>query len=169
MGSRIIRAMRTAGADPVLAVASDQGHGGRLSEALAVPAIADRWPDEGPLGGLVTALLWFRHGSVLTLPCDLPLVTGEALGPLVAAAVKDPTVGVVAGTASGPNCTIGIWPAQCGAELKKRFDAGARRLDTVLEVVPTVEIRLDQQRLEDADTQDELRRLVGTDMPDTSG
>jgi len=96
MGARVVAAMRESGIDPIVAVASDAAQGGRLSAHLAVPSIVDRWPGDGPLGGLVTTLLWFRTGQVLVLPCDLPRLTGPDLEPLLTAAAADATTPVVA-------------------------------------------------------------------------
>lgn len=163
MGAIAVAAMRSAGVDPVVAVAANAEHGGRVSQALAIPAIADRWPGEGPLGGLLTAMLWYRSGPIVVLPCDLPLVTGHALQPLLAKASTDPGAGVVARTDRGPNCTIGVWPAAFGPRLKRLFDDGARRLDTVLEVGRTHQVEVKHDVIRDADTVDELRLMLERD------
>ncbi len=160
MALRAVQAMRDVGVDPIVAIAANEEQGARLSQVLSVPSIVDRWPGEGPLGGLLTALLWYRRGSVLTLPCDLPLVTGADLEPLRARFDAQDAPAVVAATSAGPNCTIGIWPAGLGPALKARFDAGARRLDTVLDVADYATVTLPERSVEDADTEQQLRRLL---------
>ncbi len=43
-----------------------------------VPCIPDSYPGLGPLGGLATAI-HSAHSDILLLPCDLPLLSTEAL------------------------------------------------------------------------------------------
>ena len=79
MAGRVAAALRDAGAAEVLAVGGD-------AEALArlgLTPVADRWPGEGPLGGIVTALHAAAHDVVAVLACDLPFVTGEAITAIV--------------------------------------------------------------------------------------
>ena len=163
-----VEAMREVGVDPVIAVASDELQAGRLSEALSVPSVVDRWPGEGPLGGLLTALLWYRTGSLLSLPCDLPLVTGRQLEPLARHFQTGDTEAVVVRDEHGPNCTIGIWPASLATPLKAKFDAGARRLDTVLQLANTTQLFLDDRAVLDADTEEQLHTLLGRRTSDES-
>ncbi len=174
MAMKAVRAMRVIGVDPIVAVAANEEQAGRLSAALSMPSIVDRWPGEGPLGGLLTALLWFRTGSVLVLPCDLPLVDGDRLEPL-AVRFRSQGGAVVASDISGrPNCTIGIWPSAVGPKLKTHFDAGARRLDTVLKATDYTSVALQPESIDDADTVEELQQLLARqsapdDVPSEAG
>jgi molybdopterin-guanine dinucleotide biosynthesis protein A len=61
-------ALRTAGADRVVAV------GGDLDglRALGLDAVPDLHPGEGPLGGILTALDATTEDVVVVLACDLP-------------------------------------------------------------------------------------------------
>lgn len=50
------------------------------------PVIADAYGDfDGPLAGLLAAMAWAETEFVLTLPCDMPLVSGAVLARLVEA------------------------------------------------------------------------------------
>ncbi len=89
-------AIGAAGADRVVAIGGDRT--ALAAEGLTV--VADRYPGEGPLGGILTALGHFEDSTrpVVVLACDLPAadprnveVVAEALrdvdGPAVAVAV----------------------------------------------------------------------------------
>ncbi len=66
---RVAEALRAVSCDPVIAVGGDTT---ALAE-LGLVTIADRWPGEGPLGGLITALEHFpQHDAVVVVACDLP-------------------------------------------------------------------------------------------------
>ena len=81
MAARVAAALRDAGATEVLAVGGD-------ADALAplgLTTVGDRWPGEGPLGGIVTALHAAANDVVAVLACDLPFVTGAAVRALVGA------------------------------------------------------------------------------------
>ena len=60
----------------------------RLEDAAAAAGavhIADRWPGEGPLGAVVTALGHARHPVTVILPCDLPGIWPQDVALLVRA------------------------------------------------------------------------------------
>jgi len=51
---------------------------------LELPILDDRWPDEGPLGGIITALAATGESRIgaewnLIVSCDMPFLTGEWL------------------------------------------------------------------------------------------
>jgi molybdenum cofactor guanylyltransferase len=50
---------------------------------LGVDCYSDRWPGQGPLGGIGTALSQARNDYSLILACDMPFVTGQLLESLV--------------------------------------------------------------------------------------
>ncbi len=50
---------------------------------LKSQVITDKLPDQGPLGGLYTALTIFKNTSFLVLTCDMPALTGSALSELL--------------------------------------------------------------------------------------
>lgn len=68
--------------DEVVMVANDP----EIRAAVALPARADVRPRAGPLGGLLTALLWAREverPGVLAVACDMPFVTPALLALLL--------------------------------------------------------------------------------------
>ena len=90
-------AMVAAGADRVVAMGGDRT--ALAAEGLTV--VDDRYPGEGPLGGILTALDYFQDSTqpVVVLACDLPTADPrnvaavvEALGDLDGPAVAVPVV-----------------------------------------------------------------------------
>lgn len=57
-------------------------------EALGFVVVPDRWPGEGPLGGIATALEWAAT-DVVVVACDLPWLTGAAVAAVVGPAAGD--------------------------------------------------------------------------------
>lgn len=56
-----------------------------LDAMLDCPIVVDRWPDRGPLGGLLSAALEVRAGRIFAVAGDSPRVTREVLDALLAA------------------------------------------------------------------------------------
>ena len=90
-------AMVAAGADRVVAMGGDRT--ALAAEGLTV--VDDRYPGEGPLGGILTALGYFQDSTqpVVVLACDLPTADPrnvaavvEALGDVDGPAVAVPVV-----------------------------------------------------------------------------
>ena len=84
MAGRVAGALASAGGQPVIAVGGDAD---RLAD-LGLAVTPDRWPGEGPLGGLVTALGALADPAVpivVVAACDLPALTSSVVAALVAA------------------------------------------------------------------------------------
>lgn len=82
LAERVARALASGGCDPVVLVGGD---GPALVTATGRAWIADRWPGEGPTGGVLTAL---QHtgDDVVVAACDLPDLDAATVAALVAAA-----------------------------------------------------------------------------------
>jgi molybdopterin-guanine dinucleotide biosynthesis protein A len=158
LGQRVVNALRGAGLDPVVAV------GGSAGSALGLVTVPDRWPDQGPLAGLATVLWWARDGDVLVVPCDLPLLTDVAVRRLIA--VRDDlraegrTEAVVAAVGGRPRHSLAIWPARNHRSLGRLVDGGRRRFGAALEAIPWIPVEVPEMALADADTPDQLQRLI---------
>ena len=77
MARRVGDALELAGCSPVIAV------GGEATElrGLGLEHVADEFPGEGPLGGILTAL---SHGApAVVLACDLPNITAPTITTLI--------------------------------------------------------------------------------------
>lgn len=158
MGSLVVNALRQAGVDPVVAV------GGTAGSNLGLVTIPDRWPGEGPLAGLATVLWWARTGDVLVVPCDMPLLTGDAVAALVSARhelrVDGRDDAVVASVNGEPQHSLVIWPAGRHRAIRRLFDDGERRFRAALAVIPSVNVEVPEVVVADADTPDELSELL---------
>lgn len=62
---------------------------------LGVPTLADRQPNRGPLGGIVTALAVSRHDWNLVVACDLPYLETRFLEFLLEQATASPEADAV--------------------------------------------------------------------------
>ncbi len=163
MIDRVLDAAVATGCDPVVVV------GGDVNElaSLPVPLLADRYPGEGPLGGVVTALDAVTNDAsrgphgVLVLPCDIPLVSADALAPLLERWRDDPTVDVVVATTHGrrePMCAV--WSTAVGETVRRRFDAGERALHRVLEHLRCAEVEIDPAALRNVNAPSDLAAVV---------
>ena len=124
-------ALRTAGADPVVA---QGGH-------PPVPLVAepDSTPSAGPLAALLDALE--RHGDVLVCPTDVPTVPSELLAALVERA-RCTGAPVVLARSDRPEPLIGHYARTALPMLRAGLRAGARGPAQVLDLpsVPTVSV-----------------------------
>ena len=109
---------------------------------FGIEVIPDRWPGEGPLGGIVTAL---RNSSKfkpkpewnLILSCDMPFLTSEWLGYLVARAIKSSAQAVYPQSAHGPEPLCACYRTDAGPALQEMFERGVRKVTEALKHVRT--------------------------------
>lgn len=154
IGPLVVAALRGAGIDPVIAVGGTPG-------VLDVPTIADRYPGEGPLGGLATAATFARAGRILAVTCDLPLLDSATIQALLAATDDiDEEVGVVASVDGEPQVSLGLWPARWARPLHQAMRAGERRFRHILTVGPITSVEVSSSVLQDADDEATLAALV---------
>jgi molybdopterin-guanine dinucleotide biosynthesis protein A len=108
---------------------------------LPWPVIADRWPGQGPLGGILTALLHanelasshesrntgHRSHSLIT-SCDMPFLTPEFLSFLSEHASRSRVQVVVPRSASGLEPLCAIWRSDSLPAVQAAFDADVRKV-----------------------------------------
>lgn len=157
LARRVADALVAGGCTSVLAVGGD----GPALAALGLVPVPDRWPGEGPLGGLATALAAVGEGDRLVLaPCDLLHPLASLVETLVAALAVPPEpegVGVRAG--ERVQWLPSAWRAS--PDLADRaaglVEGGARRLDAVTEVARGLAVvPVDPSAVADADTPADL-------------
>ena len=95
--------------------------------------VEDRWPGEGPLGGIVTALLHTGTSEPeckwnLIVSCDMPFLTAEWLRFLIERAEKSAADVVFAHSRSGPEPLCACWRTDALETLQGGFERGMRKV-----------------------------------------
>ncbi len=154
-----IRALRSAGLHRIAVIGA--------RESIGVPAGVDRvpdvHPDEGPLGGIITALEWATSDLVVVMACDMPFLTGTAVEELIVRALRDPSASVVLAELDGrPQPLTAVWRSMKVLEtLRGAFDAGERAPRRVLERLVTVTVvPSDPDSLIDIDSPSDIERYA---------
>ena len=105
---------------------------GRYS-VIGAEVVADRWPGEGPFGGIITAL---RHAKgsggrakwLLIVSCDMPFLTREWLSFLVERSITSNADAVVPRSPSGLEPLCACWRTEAVDLLQTAFDEGVRKV-----------------------------------------
>jgi molybdopterin-guanine dinucleotide biosynthesis protein A len=97
------------------------------------PCVADRWPGEGPLGGILTALLHTRKTKpecawTLIVSCDMPFLTAEWLRFLCESARTSEAEVVLAHSTEGPEPLCACWRTAALPALESAFGRGVRKV-----------------------------------------
>ena len=155
-------ALRGAGATDVFAVGGDRAG----LEAAGLRWVADRWPGEGPLGALVTALDASTADVVAVLACDMPDVAPAAVEQVLAALDDERADAAVATAGGRVHPLLGAYRRAAAPPLRTAFDAGERALLPALSALSVVEVGLRQPRWAiNANRPDDVRV---TDRPNRS-
>jgi molybdopterin-guanine dinucleotide biosynthesis protein A len=128
--------------DPVKIVAAT----GRYENPPA-PQVADRWPGQGPLGGILTALQDAagsqQPGSsvlpspfVLIISCDMPFLTPDWLNFLCLRAQNSQAHVIVAESENGLEPLCACWRVDSAADIQSAFDSGVRKVTEAMKRLP---------------------------------
>jgi molybdopterin-guanine dinucleotide biosynthesis protein A len=105
--------------------------------ALGVTSVSDRWEGQGPLAGIITALLTAKESGHaaewnLIVGCDMPFLTQEWLSYLLELALASDAEIVSPRSAQGlePLCTC--WHTRAIPKLQNAFDRGVRKITTAM-------------------------------------
>lgn len=122
-------------------------------------AIDDRWPGEGPLGGVISALA-AHGGDMVVAACDLPRLTPGAVRNLVEHAGPEPVAVPRWRQSLQPLCAL-YRPAALEA-LAAAFEAGERSLLHALERLAIREVPFDDSdpAFANINTPDDARRFL---------
>jgi molybdopterin-guanine dinucleotide biosynthesis protein A len=103
---------------------------------LAFPAIADLYPGDGPLGGVLTALSHTPAHWHAVVACDLPEITAEFPTPLVQAAEHSGADALVPTGPSGrPEPLCAVYRRRAKGGLEAAFARGVRTVTAALPAV----------------------------------
>jgi molybdopterin-guanine dinucleotide biosynthesis protein A len=103
--------------------------------------VQDRWPGEGPLGGIITALEDARNSTEgdwnLIVSCDMPFLTEEWLSFLCSRAAKSTAQVVLPHSAHGPEPLCACYRTNAAQPLREAFESGVRKVTQGLQCVTT--------------------------------
>jgi molybdopterin-guanine dinucleotide biosynthesis protein A len=131
---------------------------------LGLETVPDRWPGQGALGGVGTALARARGERALVVACDLPFVSSPLLGYL--AGLVDPADLTLCRTAAGPQPLCAVYRRSCLGAVERLVRAGRLRMGGLLAEVTVrvvaeeelVRVGLSPARLANLNTPEELER-----------
>jgi molybdopterin-guanine dinucleotide biosynthesis protein A len=110
---------------------------------LGYTVISDRFPGEGPLGGILTALDHTQSDWNLIVACDLPGISGKFLSRILEAAEKS-TNDVLLPTGPGgrPEPLCAAYHRRALSALESAFAAGERKITRALQSVRTARLAI---------------------------
>jgi molybdopterin-guanine dinucleotide biosynthesis protein A len=150
MAERVARILAGAGCDPVVFVGGDP----QLAE-LGRRQVPDRWPGEGPVGGLVTALAALRDaGAVLVAACDLPDLTSNAALAVLGTESERAEIRVADSGRVEP--MLACWPTRLRREIEVSFEHGTRALHIVVADWEGVHVPVDPAAMRNVNRPDDL-------------
>src|SRR6476659_6752688 len=118
------------GSDLVSVVAGDVG----LIGHPELPAIPDRYPGEGPLGGILTALHHTSTDWNLIVACDMPEISAGFLAGLVEHAMQSQVDVVLPFDREGrPQPLCAVYHRRVLPVLEQHFAAGVRKVTEALD------------------------------------
>jgi molybdopterin-guanine dinucleotide biosynthesis protein A len=152
---RVAVALGAGGCAPVRLVGA-----GMLPDDIGYPVVADRWPGEGPLGGVITALL-DAGGDVVVAACDLPDLDAAAVRAILAAPGADAAEAVVA-TTDRLEPALARWNHHALEQLTTIFATGERALHAALGRLDIVEVAVDPMALRNVNSPGDLGGSAAT-------
>ncbi len=122
MLDRCLDAMGEAGLSPLVVV----GGNFPMSQTRSSKHVADIWPDEGPLGALVTALDNLQTALVVVMACDILAPSSAEINRLCSSmADHDAVVPVADGR---DQWLHSVWNRDCLGSLRDAFESGTRSI-----------------------------------------
>lgn len=109
---------------------------------FGVEIVADRWPREGPLGGIITAL---QHAQEIAqafewhiiVSCDMPFLTVDWMKFLAERTEKSDAQVILPHSAHGPEPMCACYRTSAGPRLRDAFEGGVRKVTQALKQVHT--------------------------------
>jgi molybdopterin-guanine dinucleotide biosynthesis protein A len=104
--------------------------------------VEDKWPGEGPLGGIVTALLHTEANKSacewnIIVSCDMPFLTADWMIFLAKRASKSTDLVVLPHSEHGPEPLCACYRTSAGQPLRAVFEGGVRKVTQALKQVKT--------------------------------
>lgn len=148
MVGRVAAALRAAGIDPLTTVGGDEA---RLARH-GLGHLPDRWPGEGPLGGLLVAVEWCPADVLVAVGCDMPWLDAGTVAALVAALRTSPEAVVAVAHSDRRQPLCAAWRAgEARRAVASAFTGGQRSVRAVIERLTVVEVAVDAAFVRDVD------------------
>jgi molybdenum cofactor guanylyltransferase len=108
---------------------------------LGIPIVADRWPGEGPLGGIITALEQTQLSDTscewnLMVSCDMPFLTQEWMIFLARRAAASDAQVVLPRSHYGLEPLCACYKTEARNALQAIFEGGVRKVTQALQQLP---------------------------------
>jgi molybdenum cofactor guanylyltransferase len=153
MAERVASTLQAAGCHPVVLVGGDVA----LLERFGRPTIADRWPGEGPLGGVLTALEAVGSDGVVVAACDLPWLDVDTVRAVVGAGVAAaPPVDVAVATTGRLEPALAWWSDRALGRVTDIWAAGVRAMHEAIGRLTAMRVEVDPAALHNVNTSADL-------------
>lgn len=150
MAERVARVLEAAGCDPVVFVGGDPALAG-----LGRRHVPDRWPGEGPVGGVVTALAAAEVArAVVVTACDLPDLDADTVRAVIGEEREQVAVRVADSGRLEP--ALACWPTGLCEAIERQFELGTRALHDVVETCGAVRVPVDTTALRNVNRPDDM-------------
>jgi molybdopterin-guanine dinucleotide biosynthesis protein A len=150
MARRVADALAGAGCSPVMAIGGNRA----ALNHIGLDLVADEFPGEGPLGGILTALA--VGAPVAVAACDLPELASPTVAALVAA-LGDHDVAIARSDRAEPLCAV--WAGSSAAILRTRFLAGERAVHRAIAGLDIAWVPVSLSELRNVNTPGDLGSL----------
>lgn len=167
MATHVANALEAAGCRDIVLVGGDPTE----LASLDLLVIADRYPGEGPVGGVLTALhhhQQLHRGAathVAVAACDLPELTAGAVERLLDAVTGATDVVVAMTHRLEP--AFAVWNVQAIASIEAAFETGTRAMHEVLALFDVATVAIDANEMRNVNRPEDLLR--GTLRDDEGG
>ena len=108
-----------------------------------IPCYSDRFPGNGPLGGIEAALHHSPAPWIATLPCDMPMMSAEVYALL--AAERQAGRPIVAVSHSGLEPLICLWPKTTLPYITSQLEKGKNGPIPVLDALQAIRIPMQER------------------------
>lgn len=156
MGRLVADNMRTSGIEHILCV----GGSPEIADALELDYLADSFPGEGPLGGLVTAMRDVSSDVMTVVPCDVPRLGPQRIKELVTELSEQTTNDVSVLTTSQDHWLCSAWRIKkCRDVVEQQFESGERAIHRVANLLTVQRVSATESEMTNVNTLDEAREL----------
>jgi molybdenum cofactor guanylyltransferase len=155
----IVRVYRNCSGRWPIAVSTGAELTAQTRAQISAPFIADRHPDRGPLGGIVSGFERLTHGRVFVVAGDLPNVTVRELARLLAAWQRGDRA-VVAGSRRGIEPLVALYDREAFLQAALPIEDRGGGVHEVAAKLQARRVPLDSITLANINTVDDYRRAL---------